>query len=163
KQGWLDVGARYAGGSARSEGTRNVGAIARSWRRFDRIVLSGSAEYEAEDTFDQQNGLLSLEATPFGGPRGPGRPRSPTVRFRWRPWIGVDVGDVFTSNDDPSAPEHDVFGRAHAKLELHYAVGPIEALRGDTRQSPASFDVEATGWLLFDDDAHSEGFVKAAL
>jgi hypothetical protein len=76
--------------------------------------------------------------------------------------VGLGWGTVFRTAPGAADPESGGFARGHARLELHYAAGTIEAVRGDSRASVAEFDVELTGWMLFD-DARGEGFVKAAL
>jgi len=161
-RGGLDFGARYAGGSARSESRRLFGAIARGWERLDRVVLAADAEYEADGEFESQKGIFAVEATLTHGPRGLGRAWSPSVRWRWRPWIGFGYGTVFRTSADAVDPESGGFARGHARVEMHYAAGAIEAVSGDSRAPSAELDVEITGWMLFD-DARGEGFVKAAL
>jgi hypothetical protein len=161
-RGGLDIGARHAGGSGRSNERRVFTGIVRAWHRFDRLIVAGDTEYEANGDFAEQKGILGVEATVTHGPRGLGRPWSPTVRLRWRPWLGIGLGSVLATEADPFDPESGAFWRGHARLEVHYAVGAIEALSGDTRAPRAELDLEATGWLLFD-DSRGEGLVKAAL
>lgn len=160
-RGGLDLGARYAGGSGRTPERRSFGAIARGWQRVDRVVVAADAEYEAGDDFRQQNALAGAEATLAYGPRGLGQPWSPWTRLRWRPWIGLAWGSVLRT-DVADAAENGGFLRGHARLELHYSTGIIEALRLDTRAHSPSIDVELTGWQLFD-AGRGEGYVKAAL
>ena len=161
RRGGIDLGARYAGGSARIESRRAFAAIARGWQRLDRVVVAGNTEYETDGGFADRNLLAGVEATVTHGLRGLGQPWSPTLRLRWRPWIGLGYGTVLAT-DDAMDPEAGAFVRGLARLELHYAAGVIEALGGDTRAATAEFDLELTGWMLFD-DSRGEGFAKAAL
>ena len=151
----IDLGARYAGGSGRSQSRRVFDATLRGWHRSERLIVATNAGFETDGGFDVQKGTLGAEATITHGPRGLGQPWSPTVRIRWRPWIGVARGTVFATNDKSSDGEQGGFWRGHARLELHYAAG------ADANPS-AELDVEAAGWLIFD-DSRSEGFVKTAL
>jgi hypothetical protein len=161
RRGGIDVGARYAGGSGRPELRRTFSAITRGWQRFDRVVVAGDAEYETDGGFVDRNLVAGVEATLTHGLRGLGQPWSPALRLRWRPWLGLGYGTVLAT-DTAGDPEAGAFLRGLARLELHYAAGVIEALGGDRRAAAAEFDLELTGWMLFD-AARGEGFAKAAL
>src|SRR5262249_35314790 len=77
-------------------------------------------EYEADGEFDVEKGVLSGEITPLGGWRGLGKPWSGSVPFRWRPWLGAGVGNVFDASGEED-PETDSFFRAYARLEANYS------------------------------------------
>ncbi len=151
----IDLGARYAGGSARGRSRRAFDATLRGWHRSERLIVATNTGFEADGGFDVRKGTMGAEATITHGPRGLGQPWSPTVRLRWRPWIGVARGTVFAGDETSTDGEEGAFWRGHARLELHYAAG------GGASPS-AELDVEATGWLIFD-DSRPEGFIKTAL
>ena len=118
--GLWEGGVRALAGSAREKPDRVFGAVARGTWDLNPWLLTVAGEYEADGGFDVEKGVLSAEVTPEGGPRGLGRWWSRNLRFRWRPWLGAGVGNVFdpSGNEDP---EKDSFFRAYARLEGTYA------------------------------------------
>jgi hypothetical protein len=96
------------------------------------LALTFASEYEADGGFEVEKGVLSAEVTPEGGPRGLGRPWSRTVPFRWRPWLGLGVGNVFDASGTED-PESGTFGRAWTRLEAtwtppHWDIGAVGTL-----------------------------------
>jgi len=161
-EGGFAFGMRASAGSAREKPQRIYSSLLRGWRLFDPIVVAGNGEYEADGGFDVQKGVLGIETTPLGGLPGLGVWAHPAFRLRWRPWVGLGYGNVFTTDEGSDAIEAGGFWRGIARVELHYVPG--RAPHGDDagERDEAEFDVEATGWLLFD-GGRGEGFVKAAL
>jgi hypothetical protein len=96
-------------------------AMARAYRELDPLLLAVGAEYEADGGFDVQRTAATAELTPLGGLPGLGTWVSPSVRLRWRPWVGVAAGaDV----------------RPYARLSAEWASGRVEA------------GVEGSAWLV---------------
>lgn len=160
--GGFEFGVRASGGSLRSRGGRVYGSILRGWKHWSPIVVAVDGEYEADGGFDVEKGVVAAEVTPVGGMPGLGVWVRPGFRLSWRPWIGIGYGNVFSTDDADASRESGNFWRGRARLELHYVPGahrPGESGRG--RDLP-EFDLEATGWLLFD-DPRGEGYVKMAL
>lgn len=158
--GGVDAGVRASAGSVRTRPERSYGGILRAWRTFDPVALAWDGEYEADGGFDVQKGILAAELTPLGGLPGLGVWVRPDIRFRWRPWVGLGFGNVFSTDDPDTGAEAGAFTRGMARIEMSYAPGgPSPA--GEERDS-AQLDIEATGWLLFD-ASRGEGYVKAAL
>ena len=125
--GFWESGVRVLAGSARDKPDRLFGAVARGTWDLDPWALTVAGEYEADGGFDVEKGVLSAEVTPEGGPRGLGRPWSKTVPFRWRPWLGAGLGNVFDASAQED-PERDAFLRAYARLEgtwspSHWEIG----------------------------------------
>ena len=109
---WLETGVRTRAGSARPRSQRVFAAMARAYRELDPVLFAVGAEYEADGGFDVQQTAATVELTPLGGAPGLGTWVSPSVRVRWRPWIGVAVGaDV----------------RPYARLSAEWASGRVEA------------------------------------
>jgi hypothetical protein len=162
EDGGFGFGVRASAGSARPRPQRIYSSLLRAWRLFEPMVVSGQGEYEADGGFDVQKGVVGVETTPLGGMPGLGVWVDPDFRLRWRPWVGIGYGNVFTTDEGSDGLEAGGFWRGMARLELHYVPG--RAVRGDDvrDRDEAEFDVEATGWLLFD-SGRGEGFVKAAL
>lgn len=156
-RGGLDLGVRAEGGSGRAPEDRVFAALVRGWHRWDQLVVTAQTEYEADGPFEVQKTTVGSEATWLSGPRGLGQPWSPSVRVRWRPWLGLAHGNVLADDGDPDAFERGAFWRAYARLELHYAVGA-----GSGSGAAAEVDVESTGWWVFD-NSRAEGYVKCAL
>lgn len=154
-RGGLDLGVRAEGGSGRAREDRAFGALARGWQRWDRLIVSGQTEYEADGQFDVQKATVGADATWTHGPRGLGQPWSPALRLRWRPWVGIAHGNVLEQAENYETFERGAFWRAYARLELHYAVG---AESGPV----AEVNVESTAWYVFD-ESRAEGYVKSAL
>ena len=117
--------------------------------------------WAANGGFDVQKGVLAVEATPLGGLPGLGVWARPSFRLRWRPWIGLGYGNVFETVDAREL-ESGAFWRGLARLELHFTPGRSRPGGVERAHDEAQFDLEATGWLLFD-AARGEGDVKAAL
>jgi hypothetical protein len=159
--GGFDFGLRASAGSVRTRPQRSYGTLLRAWKHWDPVVVAASTEYEADGGFDVQKGLLAAEVTPLGGLPGLGVWLRPNIRFRWRPWVGLGFGNVFDAGDASEDPEVDDFWRGYARLELTYAPGGSDT-GGKPGRSTAEFDLEATGWLLFD-APRGEGYVTAAL
>lgn len=125
--GYWESGVRALAGSARDKPDRVFGAVARGTWDLDPWALTVAGEYEADGGFDVEKGVLSAEVTPEGGPRGLGRPWSRGVPFRWRPWLGAGVGNVFDASGTED-PEQGSFLRAYARLEAtwwpsHWDIG----------------------------------------
>jgi len=130
--GFWETGARALAGSARTKPERVYGAVARATWDLDPVGLTIASEYEADGSFAVEKGVLSAELTPQGGPRGLGRPWNRTVPFRWRPWLGAGVGNVFDASGSED-PERDSFFRAYTRLEATY--------------TPTHWDIGAEGTL----------------
>jgi hypothetical protein len=130
--GFWESGVRALAGSARDEPDRVFGAVARATADLNPVALTLASEYEADGGFDVEKGVLSVEMTPEGGPRGLGRPWSRSVPFRWRPWLGLGVGNVFDASGTED-PESGTFGRAWTRLEGTW--------------TPAHWDIGADGTL----------------
>jgi hypothetical protein len=158
--GGFDFGVRASAGSVRTRPQRAFGSLLRGWKHWDPIAVAASGEYEADGGFDLQKGVLAAEITPLGGLPGLGVWLRPAVRLRWRPWIGLGYGNVFDARDGSEGVEAGGFWRGLARLELSFEPGG--ASRAAPDRDRARLDLEATGWLLFDDTS-GEGYVKAAL
>lgn len=118
---WLEAGIRTRAGSARPRSQRVYAAMARAYRELDPILLAAGAEYEADGGFDVQQTAGTAEITPLGGLPGLGAWVGPSVRLRWRPWVGVAAGaDV----------------RPYARLSAEWVGGRVEA------------GVEGSAWLV---------------
>jgi hypothetical protein len=115
--GLWESGVRVRAGSARSAPDRLLGWMGRAVRDVNPLGLAISGEYEADGGFETEKGLLSLEATLLGGPRGLGTTWSESFPLRWRPWLGFGLGNVFDASGAED-PEEDLFLRAHGRLEI---------------------------------------------
>jgi hypothetical protein len=160
--GGFEFGVRASGGSLRPRAGRVYGSILRGWKHWSPVVVAADGEYEADGGFDVEKGVLAVEATPVGGLPGLGVWVRPGFRLRWRPWIGIGYGNVFSTDDADASREAGNFWRGLARLELHYVPGRRGADSPAGARDLPELDVEATGWLLFD-DARGEGYLKAAL
>ena len=127
---WLELGVRARGGSARPPGERAYGAMARMYGDLDPILLAAGYEYLADGHFEVTQPAAMLELTPLGGAPGLGTWVSPAVHFRWRPWIGADVGSGV---------------RPYVRLSADWVQGRLEA------------GVEETAWLV---SGSGRSFVK---
>jgi hypothetical protein len=177
--GKFELGGRASGGSVRPRPQRVFGGMLRTWKSWDPVVVTLGAEYDADGGFDVQKGQLTVETTPMRGLPALGVWAGPGLRIRWRPWFGVGYGNVFSTDAKVEDIEAGGFWRAHARVEFHYRAGqpapakadPAKSIdresadsarAGRTDSSRARFDLEATGWVLFD-DPRGEGYVTAAL
>jgi hypothetical protein len=160
--GGFEFGVRASGGSLRPRSGRVYGSILRGWKHWSPVVVAADGEYEADGGFDVEKGVLAAEVTPVGGLPGLGVWVRPGFRLRWRPWIGIGYGNVFSTDDADTSRESGNFWRGHARLELHYVPGRSHPGEPRAARDLPEVDVEATGWLLFD-DPRGEGYVKAAL
>jgi hypothetical protein len=123
--GFWESGVRALAGSARDKPERVFGAVARATWDLNPVALTMASEYEADGGFDVEKGVLTAEVTPEGGPRGLGRPWSPAVPLRWRPWLGAGVGNVFDASGTED-PESGSFLRGYARLEATWSPAPWE-------------------------------------
>jgi hypothetical protein len=160
--GGFEFGVRASAGSVRPRPERVFGSILRGWKLFDPVVVAANGEFEADGGFDVQKGIAGIETTPLGGLPGLGVWLRPDFRLRWRPWVGLGYGNVFTTDEGPESIEAGGFWRGMARIELHYVPGRTPTETSGRDRDVAEFDLEATGWLLFD-ASRGEGFVKAAL
>ena len=160
--GGFEFGVRASAGSLRPRPRRVYGSMLRAWKHWDPVIVAADGEYEADGGFDVQKGVLATEVTPVGGLPGLGVWVHPAFRMRWRPWIGLGYGNVFATDDADASREASGFWRGLARLELTYVPGRSPVGDGAAARDEAQFDLEATGWLLFD-DPRGEGYVKAAL
>jgi hypothetical protein len=125
--------------------------LARAIRVLDPWILSLAGEYEADGSFDVEKGVLTVEATPSGGPRGLGRWWGNDFRFRWRPWLGGGYGNVFDASATRSDLEHNGFWRGYARMEVVFEP-----------KGSAELDLEGTSWLV-NGNVRGTNFLKAAL
>jgi len=150
----LDAGLRAAGGSARRRDDRVYGAMLRGYALLDAVqtLVAVAGEYEADGGFEVQTGTVGIELTPFGvGALSLGRWTHPSDSgFYWRPWVGLGIGNVFSTGDPASTIADEPFTRAHARIEAAWHPGPFEV------------EAEVTGWVV-DGEARGTNFGKVAL
>jgi hypothetical protein len=119
-EGGFSFGMRASAGSAREKPQRIFSSLLRGWRLFDPIVVAGNGEYEADGGFDVRKGVLGIETTPLGGLRD-GSVGAPAFRMRWRPWVGLGYGNVFTT--DEAAMHQPVASARHGARRGAYVPG----------------------------------------
>ena len=113
------------------------GALARGYAVRGEWVGALSGEYEADGGFDVQKGIVGVEVTPLGAMRGCLGVRCARSHGRWRPWLGIGVGNTFRGSRGLAPPE----GRAFARAYLRTAASWVP-------RAGVELNAEATGWYL---------------
>ena len=142
-----DMGLAITTGSAVKEKARVFNPILAFNSDFSGIYWDASFQYETTSQSDYRKSLFGLRVSPLNAPAvGIGVPLGRNPEFRWRPYIGAQLGRALEEADpvEVSAGEHSII-RVTGSLETFFRVKESSA---PTAATLVEFTTRTAGWYL---------------